>query len=274
MVNLTGSLPGIFAKYEQFRGRQFLGKFPVMTPSTTFSRISVMMWSTTSQGAQRWAASMSSLSPRHDDHHPPQVDAYSRGPRAYHDIERILEECGGVPPELLVGNALAGDEFNCLVLERFVFSLSRSIRRWYPLSRQTMIKVGFEGRKCIIPGCNGKVKGTFSSTGRVTVSVNNPCTRSAHRLSAEGSLLNFRPYDSVHLAMLDDIRVLCSAKNPVEAISNAIKRFEPTHDVLVVRCVNKTLDILRDSGYAGEDRWKIVLCTQLVAIMTFRLSMP
>lgn len=196
---------------------------------------------------------MSSLSPRHDDHHPPQVDAYSRGPRAYHDIERILEECGGVLPELLVGNALAGDEFNCLVRERFVFSPSRSIRRWYPLSRQTMEKVGFEGRECIIPGCNGKVKGTFSSTGRVTVSVNNPCTRSAHRLSAEGSLLKFRPYDYVHLAMLDDIRVLCSAKNPVEAISNAIKRFEPTHDVLVVPCVNKTLDILRDSGYAGED---------------------
>ena len=78
-----------------------------------------------------------------------------------------MEEWGGVFPELLVGNALAGDEFNCLVRERFVFSPSRSIRRWYPLSRQTMEKVGFEGRECIIPGCNGKVKGTFSSTGRL-----------------------------------------------------------------------------------------------------------
>ena len=87
------------------------------------------------------------------------AEEYGRPPRKYAEIEAALDKGGGTLEELAVGGELAVPEFNVLLRERFVRTLSRATSIGIAQSKKDKMPglLGYRGRKCV--SCDAKVQG-------------------------------------------------------------------------------------------------------------------
>jgi len=171
------------------------------------------------------------------------AEEYGRPPRKYAEIEAALAKGEGTLADLAVGGELQVPEFNVLLRERFVQTVSRATSIGISQSKKDKMQglLGYRGRKCV--HCGAKVQGRVlldevaKGGSVVKVVKNEACKAYVEHAKAvvkapDGAKVNDNRvesrYTARHLSMVDGVgTVSLQSKKALAEVEAVLKDFLP-----------------------------------------------